>query len=111
MKKARRYLALTLAIRMIRVLFCWFLDIDNKKLYVWDEFYEKALSNRDIFAKINSLGYGKEKIIADSAEPKSIDELKYLGIRRIKGAKKGKDSINNGIQWIQDWKLLFTRDA
>ena len=52
------------------------------------------------------MGYGKERIIADSAEPKSIDELKALGIR-AKGAAKGKDSIKNGIQWIQNFEIII----
>ena len=52
------------------------------------------------------MGYGKEHITADSAEPKSIDELKGYGLR-IKGAKKGKDSISNGIQWIQDLEIII----
>lgn len=86
--------------------FVGFLDLDGKKLYVWDELYEKALSNKKIYEKISAAGYGKERIIADSAEPKSIDELKTLGLRRITGAKKGKDSVNNGIQWIQDLEII-----
>ena len=85
--------------------FVGFLDLENKKLYVWDEFYEKGLSNKRIFEKITSMGYGKERITADSAEPKSIDELKSLGLR-IQGAKKGKDSVMNGIQWIQDLQII-----
>ena len=52
------------------------------------------------------MGYSKEKFIADSAEPKSIDELKHFGLR-VRGAKKGKDSINNGIQFIQDLKIII----
>lgn len=87
--------------------FVGFLDLQGKKLYVYDEFYEKGLSNKKIFDKISEAGYTKERIIADSAEPKSIDELKTLGIRRITGAKKGKDSINNGIQWIQDLEIII----
>ena len=87
--------------------FAGFVDIQNKKLYVWDEFYEKGLSNKKIFEKISSMGYSKERITADSAEPKSIDELKTLGIHRINGAKKGKDSIANGIQWIQDLEIII----
>ena len=87
--------------------FVGFLDLENKALFVWDEFYEKGLSNKKIFEKINSMGYAKEKIIADSAEPKSIDELQTLGLRHIKGAKKGKDSITNGIQWIQDLEIII----
>lgn len=87
--------------------FMGFLDRTNKKLYVWDEFYEKELSNRDIYNRILSMGYSKEKITADSAEPKSIAELDALGLKRIKSAKKGADSINNGIQWIQDLEIII----
>jgi phage terminase large subunit len=86
--------------------FAGFLDLQNKKLYVWDEFYEKGLSNKKIFEKITSMGYGKAHITADSAEPKSIAELESLGLH-VKGAKKGKDSINNGIQWIQDLEIII----
>lgn len=87
-------------------LFCGILDVKAKKLWVFDEMYEKALSNRDIYNNIVDMGFVKEQIIADCAEPKSIDELKYYGIRRIQGAKKGKDSINNGIQWIQELEII-----
>lgn len=83
-----------------------FLDVKEKKLYVWDELYQKGLSNRKIYQELCSMGYGKERFTADSAEPKSIDELKSMGLR-IKGAKKGKDSIKNGIQWIQDLEIII----
>lgn len=86
--------------------FVGFLDKANKRLYVWDEFYEKGLSNKAIANKIIEMGYSKERIVADSAEPKSIDELKGLGIRAFP-AKKGKDSIMNGIQWIQDLEIII----
>lgn len=86
--------------------FVGFLDLSDKKLYVWDEFYEKAMSNKNIYDRIVEMGYAKERITADSAEPKSIDELKGYGLR-VKGAKKGKDSINNGIQWIQDLQIII----
>lgn len=82
-----------------------FLDTEGKKLYVWDELYQKGLSNRKIYQELCSMGYGKERFTGDSAEPKSIDELKSMGLR-IKGAKKGKDSIKNGIQWIQDLQII-----
>ena len=87
-------------------LFCGILDVKAKKLWVFDEMYQKALSNKDIYNNIVNMGFVKEQIIADCAEPKSIDELKYYGIRRIQGAKKGKDSINNGIQWIQELEII-----
>lgn len=86
--------------------FIGFLDEKGKVLYVWDEIYKKGLSNRKIYEEINSLGYAKESITGDSAEPKSIDELYDYGLR-IKGAKKGRDSIMNGIQWIQDLKIII----
>ena len=88
-------------------LFCGYVDLQNKKLYVWDEMYEKGLSNKKIYENISKMGYLKEQITADCAEPKSIDELQTLGVRRIRGAKKGKDSINNGIQWIQELEIII----
>lgn len=63
------------------------------------------MSNKKIADTIISMGYGKERITADSAEPKSIDELCSLHLH-VSGAKKGKDSINNGIQWIQDLEII-----
>ena len=86
--------------------FAGFVDLDNRLLYVWDEFYEKGMSNRDIYTTVVRCGYSKERIVADSAEPKSIDELKGMGLR-ISGARKGKDSVLNGIQWIQDFEIII----
>ena len=86
--------------------FIGFLNKKDSILYVWDEMYSKGLSNKKIYENIKNMGYSKEKITGDSAEPKSIDELKGYGLR-IKGAKKGKDSILNGIQWIQDLKIVI----
>ena len=83
-----------------------FLDRDNSRLYIYDEFYEKGLSNKAIAERIKELGYRKERITADSAEPKSIDELKTYGLN-VKGAVKGKDSIVHGIQWIQDLEIII----
>ena len=87
-------------------LFCGLLDIKNKQLFVFDELYEKGLSNKRIAARITEMGFSKERITADSAEPKSIDELKGMGLR-VHGAAKGKDSIQNGIQWIQDLEIII----
>ena len=87
-------------------LFVGFLNFNDKKLYVWDELYKKGLSNKRIYEEISDMGYSKERITADSAEPKSIDELKGYGLR-VSPAKKGKDSILNGIQWIQDLEIII----
>jgi phage terminase large subunit len=85
---------------------CGIVDEKAKELYIYDEHYEKAMTNSDIAKMIKYKGYAKEQIIADSAEPKSIEEIKRAGIPRIKAAAKGKDSILNGIQLIQDYKLI-----
>lgn len=82
-------------------------DVEKEEIYIFDEFYEKAMKNKDIAKMIKYKGYAKEHIIADCAEPKSIDEIKDLGIRRIKAAAKGKDSINQGIQFIQGFKIYI----
>ena len=88
-------------------LFCGLVDESKKEIYVFDEIYKKALTNKKIYEEIHKKGYTKEKITADSAEPKSIDELRELGLYRIRKARKGKDSINNGIQYIQDFKIII----
>lgn len=88
-------------------LFCGLVDISNKTIWVFDEIYGYGMSNEQIAEAITTAGYAKEKIRADSAEPKSIDRLRTLGINRICRARKGKDSINNGIDFIQDFKILI----
>lgn len=84
-----------------------FIDTKDMRIFIWDEMYEKGLSNNDIYDRIRRMGYSKERIVADSAEPKSIDELRNLGLRKIKGARKGRDSINNGIQFIQNFEIVI----
>ncbi len=88
-------------------LFCGLADINNKKLYVFDEIYKKAMSNEDIYEEIVKKGYHKERIRADCSEPKSIDRLRELGIPNIRGARKGRDSVNNGIDFLQDYEILI----
>jgi phage terminase large subunit len=88
-------------------LFCGLVDKAAGKLYVFDELYERGLTNAVLYARIEAKGYVKEQITADSAEPKSIDELKALGLRRMRGARKGKDSVANGIQYIQNYEILI----
>ena len=76
---------------------------------IWTDelIYQTGLTNPDIARLMKEAGLtGRDEVIADSAEPKSIDELKSLGIR-VKAAMKGKDSIKNGIQWIQDLEIII----
>lgn len=75
--------------------------------YILDEiFYQKGMSNKQIADNI--LNEEPKLVIADSAEPKSIDEIKSYGIN-ILGADKGKDSVNHGIQLIQDQRISVTK--
>ena len=81
------------------------LDPKDKEIWIFDTFYKTMMTNDKIADMIKYKGYAKERITGDSAEPKSIDELKRAGISRIKAAKKGPDSINNGIQFLQQFKI------
>ena len=77
----------------------------DKVMYIYDEHYETKMLNNQIAAMIINKGYAKERIRADSAEPKSNDDLRRLGISRIQPAVKGADSIRNGIDVIQQYKI------
>jgi len=73
-----------------------------------EEIYQKGLSNREIYEIIKNLEDSKTLLIADSAEPKSIDELRAYGLN-ILPANKGKDSVNSGIQRVQDQRISITK--
>ena len=74
--------------------------------YILDEvLYRKGMSNKQIADVLNSLPYGL--VVADSAEPKSNDEIKSYGVNLIP-VTKGKDSIKQGIQYVQDQKISVT---
>lgn len=69
--------------------------------------YQSGLTNDDIHQKLKSLNIGKLEIIADSAEPKSIEQLRRLGWN-IQPATKGKDSIVNGIDTMKQYEYSIT---
>lgn len=81
-------------------------DQVNKIIYIHDEVYQRGMLNSDIYRKLVEKRIDKNKIIADSAEPKSIEELRRNGVHRIKGSRKGKDSIVHGIQFVQGYKIV-----
>lgn len=87
-------------------LFCGLLDIPARRLYVFDELYERGLTNDMIAKRVTAMGYGKVSITADGAEPKSIAELRGMGLR-VHSAAKGADSIRSGIQWIQNLEIII----
>lgn len=82
------------------------IDEKNKKIYFVEEYTKKGMLNDEIAKVLTSLGYGKEVITADSAEQKSIAELKRKGIQRIRPAVKGPDSIRQGIQFLLQYEFI-----
>lgn len=83
------------------------IDEDNKRLYVFDEFFKKGLLNNQIADILIKKGYSKSIIIADSAEQKSIEEIRRCGVRRIKEAVKGQGSVLQGIQKLQQYEIII----
>lgn len=81
-------------------------NASERRLYIYDEHYEKRMLNSDIAHMIRSKGYAKERIRADSAEPKSNEELRRLGIGRIAPAVKGADSVLHGIARLQEYEMV-----
>ncbi|HFI0121403.1 TPA: PBSX family phage terminase large subunit [Streptococcus suis] len=82
------------------------IDDENKKLYIIEEYVRKNLTNDKIAEAIQSLGYGKEEIRADSAEKKSNQELRNRGISRVIAALKGPGSVMQGIQYILQYDIV-----
>lgn len=77
-------------------------------LWIDEVLFEGKVTNPDISRVVRQNGMASITIIADSAEPKSIEELKRFGLR-IEGAKKGNDSIRLGISVLKRYKWHVTR--
>lgn len=86
-------------------------NLEKMELYIFDEFYEYGMLNSEIAKRISEKGYSKERIRADSAEPKSNEDLRRLGIRRVVPAKKGQGSILNGISKIREFSIIISPDC
>ena len=84
---------------------CLMIDNAAMKIYVFDEWYKTGVTNKIIAQAIKDKGYGGQKIICDSAEPKSIAELQEEGIN-AEPSRKGKDSVNHGIQLCQNYEII-----
>jgi len=84
-------------------------DKQHKRIYVYDELYEKGLTN-DLLAERIKDKIGNAYIVCDSAEPKSIAELVNYGIRAT-GAVKGKDSVLFGYQWLQQQEIVIDKSC
>ncbi|MDD5987310.1 MAG: PBSX family phage terminase large subunit [Eubacteriales bacterium] len=84
---------------------CSLVDQSSMTVYVFDEWYKTGCTNKEIARQIKDMGYGGERVICDSAEPKSIAELQDEGIR-AEGSRKGRDSVNYGIQLLQNYRIV-----
>lgn len=81
-------------------------DKKNYKIYIYYEYYERQMENRKIANALITAGFGRAIIRADSEDPRTINELKLLGLYGIKGAKKGAGSVLGGIQKLQDYEII-----
>lgn len=81
------------------------IDNKNKKIYVLNEIYSKGLTNSELADSIKIISK-QNRIVCDSAEPKSIKELQILGLN-TSAADKGKDSVLFGIQWLQQHEIII----
>lgn len=86
---------------------CMLVDTEAREIYIFDEMYEKGMSNEDIGQRVTDMGYAKERIKADCAEPKSIAYLRKMYLPHVRASKKGPDSIRAGISLIQDYKIII----
>ncbi|CAH1205676.1 hypothetical protein PAECIP111893_02391 [Paenibacillus plantiphilus] len=85
-------------------------DRKHKRLYIYHEVYKYRMSNRELYySHIRAENKKNEVVIADSAEPKSINELMQYGML-IRGVKKGPDSIEFGIKFLQDLEAIIIDD-
>lgn len=83
----------------------------NSELYLDELIYNTGLTNSDLINKMKDLGIiNYNMIVADSAEPKSIEDIRRAGYR-IEAAKKGADSIRNSIDTLQAHKLNVTKNS
>lgn len=85
-----------------------YIDDEHKKIYILDEWCENGKVNSEIADAIKDRGLAKTIIIADSAELKSVEEIKREGITRIRPSIKGQGSILQGIQKLQQYELIVS---
>ena len=85
--------------------------IHDTNMYVHEKIYRTGMTNRDIANELQRLGVGRrEEIYADSAEPKSIEEIYRMGWN-IKPAAKGRDSVNIGIDMLKRYNIQVTKTS
>jgi phage terminase large subunit len=82
------------------------LNEEEKTIHIFKEWGETGKTNEELARIITHMGFSKSVIMADSAEPKSIEEIRRLGVPRIQAVAKGPDSILHGLQKLQNYKII-----
>lgn len=85
------------------------LDEKRKRIYIFKELYERGLVNEQIAQVLKPI-IKNERVICDSAEPKSVTELQNNRINAT-GALKGADSVVFGIQWLQGYEIILDKSC
>lgn len=88
-------------------LICVAVDFENKRLYLYNEHYQKAMLTDDIVKMLKDKGMQRSYISADSAEKRLIAEIRSKGIDGIVPSLKGKGSIMQGIQFMQGFEIII----
>lgn len=83
------------------------LDEENKKIYVFREWRGTNKTNQELADIITAIGFSKSVIVADSAEQKSIEEIKRAGVSKIRACTKGANSVIYGIQKLQNYEIII----
>lgn len=77
----------------------------HETLYIYDEIYEVGLKNKNAVQMMKNV-CSNRRVTADSAEPRTIAEMRDLGLN-VSGARKGPDSIEHGIRWLQNLQHIY----
>ena len=80
-----------------------------RTIYVFGELWETGLTNWELADRLRRFAGGAD-VTCDSAEPRSIEELRRLGVR-ARPARKGPDSVLHGIQWLRGYQLAVDPDC
>lgn len=82
-------------------------DLKERTIYVYDEWFALRQTNRMIADVIRERGWGRERIVCDSASPQNIGELQLEQNIDAVASPKGKDSVENGIQLVQQYHIVI----
>lgn len=85
-------------------------DRKKKRIYIFHELYKVGMSNHALYQHIKEENKNNEMVLGDSAEPKSLHELRQYGLK-IRGVKKGPDSVEYGIKFLQSLEAIIIDDT